>query len=206
MVLAVAVTVALAVVLNRPRRPARGVAAVLAALFVFALVGGGYVLNRYEPATFPQRDLDRMPDHGPAGDGRPVFLWRYSPPEREPIRYYLANLSLTFNRSVCCTIWVNDVPNILAPDGRLPDARAPRMLARFAGFHPAGFRSQLVERTAYYGTDDQGRDALRIERLLDGPRAAFTIAARARAARSSRARRRRSPSSPPPAARAPAWR
>lgn len=177
MVPVAAACVAVAVLLNRARRPAAGVPALLGALAVFLFASGAWVLERYEPATFPERSLGGVARVDAVAGDRPgaAFLYRYAPPERDALRFYLANTVYTFNRSTCCNIWVNDLPTLIAPDGRLPGDQRPTHLVRFAGFDQIGFDTTPVERTGYFGTDELGTDAIRVERFDGPPLAAFSI-------------------------------
>jgi hypothetical protein len=174
----VAALVAIAVAWQLGRRGGQRTAAVAALPFIVAcLVAGVWALEKYKPATYPERSIAGSALIDDIAGDEPVFLWRWTNPENDRMRFYLANLAFTFNESVCCGIWVNDVPQLVAPDGRMPWPHVDwPYLARFAGWHPLGFHTHEVVRTRYFSRNPSGVDDLRVERFIGPPRAAFAFA------------------------------
>lgn len=149
----------------RLRRVATPLAAA-GALGVLALgtAAGAYAIEKYRTAMNPGKSFERVNFIDAASGGQPVFLYGHSWPDARGARGLTATNALHFNRSVCCTLWVQDVPDLLAPDGALPD-RSVRYLARFPGFIPLAFETEVVRRSADLGAEMQ------VERFLGPPRA-----------------------------------
>ncbi len=159
----------LAIVRRRPNAVAAAVVAPFAAL---ALFSGWYVLDRYEPATQPERSLYGMAWIERAAGGEPATIWAHDVGIEAGGRRYLAQLASFFNANTCCGFWLADLPALVGADGKVPQrtfARG-RHLVRFTGYHPLLFGSTTVAKSSYIGMYE-----LRVERFEGPPAAAIRL-------------------------------
>lgn len=170
---AVAVAVALSPAARRrvPRldRLSRPIAVVTGVgVLLLGTAAGAYAMNKYRTTMNPTSSFERVNFIDAATGGAPAFVYGHAGPRTRERRGLTATNALYFNRSLCCTIWVNDVPDLLAPDGTLPEEPRP-YLARFTGFVPLGFETVLVRRS-----DDLGAP-MQVERFAGPPRAGLRL-------------------------------
>lgn len=150
-----------------PRRTSIAACAT-AAVLVFGAAGGAWALEKYRAGAFPEKSLEELAWIERGSGGEPVFLWSHFSPETRDGRIYMGLTALHFNANTCCTLWLNDVQDLLGPNGRMPEPR--RYMARFAGFSPLGFETTTVARSSIYGNEE-----MRLERFAGAPRAALRV-------------------------------
>jgi len=150
------------------RRQFLAVGACVPVLLLGAL-SGGYAMNRYKAAVLPDKSFERMAWIDEASGDRPTFLWAYFWPETRDGRIYMGQLAQHFNLSVCCTLWLNDVQDVIGPDGMLPGPPTP-YLARFEGYLPLVFETEVVARSQEFGNEE-----MRVERFLGDSRAVLKV-------------------------------
>jgi hypothetical protein len=148
-------------------RPALALAVTLLLLGVGA-ASGAYAMQRYQGAVHPERSFERMAFIDRATGGERAFLWGLASPEDRTAHSTAARTADHFNRSVCCTVWIEDLPDLLGADGTLPGPPA-RYLVRFEGYAPLGFEARQVARSRDLGLDavvlrfdDRARAAVRV--------------------------------------------
>lgn len=182
-IVAVAVAVAVAASPFRPRLPSlplpawlrlRAAVAAPLAVLAFGAMSGGWAIQTYRD-SLPPETMASMDWIDEVSGGEQVFLWSHFSPERREGPIYIGLLNQFFNESVCCTLWLNDVQDLLGPRGELP-AEPVRYVAQLEGFSPLGFDADVVARREYAGEtmrvlrfDGPARAAVRVEGIgLDG--------------------------------------
>jgi hypothetical protein len=163
-VLLVAVAVVLAWLLSerapRPRavRPV-AVGAVLAVL-TLGFGSAAWATVKYRNGL-PPETMERHHWLDPVTRGEPALMWsHWWDTDSYSGRIYLGLLTQYFNDDPCCNLFVNDLQDIIGPEGVLPDDRP--YVVSFAGFLPLAFDRAPVHRERY------GAEVMEVRRF-DGP-------------------------------------
>ena len=168
--LIVAVAVAVALLVSSRRLPRVPVALAVAVPVLLLGAGSGvWAMEKYKARIVPEATLEQMAWIDDATRGGQAFVWSHFDEQTRGGRVYMNLLGIYFNRSTCCTLWLNDVQEIVGDDGELP-GEPTEYLVRFPGYVPLAFESRPVAFSRLYGAEGQ-----RVERFADGPRAALEI-------------------------------
>lgn len=142
---------------------------IVATVLVCTAISGAWAMESYKREVLPQLSYEQLNWIDRATGGERTFLWADFAPETRDGRVYMGQYALYFNQSVCCNLWLNDVQDILGPDGTLPGPPA-KYIARFAAYLPLGFESEIVARSRIFGNEE-----MLVERFTGAPRAAFRV-------------------------------
>jgi hypothetical protein len=141
-----------------------------ATLLGVLLVMSAYTLRKYEPATFPGTSLEQMAWIDEATGGRQSMVWGYASAGVDTGRHYQSSLAMYFNASACCYAGYNELPDQIGPEGQLPPfAGVSKYITKFGGYHPVGFETEIVARSAVWGEE------MRVERFIGAPGAAYKV-------------------------------
>ncbi|HEV2811717.1 MAG TPA: hypothetical protein VGW10_00580 [Solirubrobacteraceae bacterium] len=147
----------------------RAVAAgTVAAVLALALVTGVYTVEKYEPATAPG-DLEEVAWLDRAVDGETSVFWNYHWSINAADRDVRTRQTLYHNESACCGEWRPEFPESVPADGRLERDPEPTFVAGHDIYRPVVFAARQVARPKGYG------HPMRLERFVDGPRAAAHV-------------------------------
>jgi hypothetical protein len=178
-IVAVAVAAALLTSRRGPRLPRIGTrvaehrttiaSAVAGAVLLFGLIGAAWTTNEYGSELPAPRSIGPMTWVDEATDKQQSFMWtHFADEESREVNIFLGQQMSYFNEALCCGFYLNDLQNIIQPDGTLPGPPS-RYLVRIEGYHPLGFDTTFVDQRRYGGS------IVRLERFDGPPRATVRV-------------------------------